>query len=85
MIQENDIEFIKSILPTHYNVEPSNYPDAINCKSVVGIMQDGDADDEEHWFFIKSAIQNHYGERFAEIYHNTCMHHKDFTIYLKSI
>jgi hypothetical protein len=43
-----------------------------------------DAEDEEHWEYIFQAIKQHFGERFQEVYHNTCFCHVDFTIYLKT-
>lgn len=42
-----------------------------------------DAEDEEHWEYIFQAIKQHFGERFQEVFHNTCFCHDDFTIYLK--
>jgi hypothetical protein len=42
-----------------------------------------DAEDDEHWEYIFQAIKQHFGERFQEVFHNTCFCHVDFTIYLK--
>jgi hypothetical protein len=42
-----------------------------------------DAEDDEHWGYIFQAIKQHFGERFQEVFHNTCFCHVDFTIYLK--
>jgi hypothetical protein len=44
-----------------------------------------DAEDEEHWEYIFQAIKQHFGERFLEVFHNTCFCHVDFTVYLKQI
>lgn len=43
-----------------------------------------DAEDEEHWEYIFQAIKQHFGDRFQEVYHNTCFCHVDFTIYIKN-
>jgi hypothetical protein len=105
-----DIDFVKSILPEHYQVNESKTKDSIHCKSAIGIRKSpytnrirekdndkvnlsykyktitvSDAEDEEHWGYIFNAIKQHFGERFQEVYHNTCYLHTDFTIYIKTI
>lgn len=90
----NDIWFIKQILPDHYTVEPSKKEGSIHCQSEIGIRKSPylntstgqmvtDAEDEEHWEYIFQAIKKYFGERFQQVFHNTCFCHVDFTIYLK--
>jgi hypothetical protein len=71
---QDDIDFVRSILPDHYEVKESKKAGSIHCKSPIGI--EGDA------FIYK--VADHFGERFQEVYHNTCFRHVDFTIYLKT-
>lgn len=80
---EEDIQFVKSILPEHYNVQESKKKGSIHCKSPIGIRQRTDAEDDEHWGYVFQALKQHFGERFQEVFHNTCFCHVDFTIYLK--
>jgi hypothetical protein len=42
-----------------------------------------DAEDDEHWSYIFEAIKQHFGEKFMEVYHETCSYHLDFFIYYK--
>ena len=110
-----DIQFIKMILPDHYEVKESKKKGSIHCKSPIGIRKSPytvqlqnvdndergertakggralfktltvtDAEDDEHWEYIFQAIKQHFGERFQEVFHNTCFCHVDFTIYLKA-
>jgi hypothetical protein len=90
-IQE-DIEFAKSILPNHYVVEESKTKDSIHCKSETGFVKPPyedyrglitDAEDEIAWASFKCTTKAYFGNRFQEVYHNTCFCHIDFTIYLK--
>lgn len=80
---ESDIEFVKEFLPNHYEVSESKKSGSIHCKSAIGIIGSNGDEDEEHWGYIFSAIKNHFGDRFQEVFHNTCTNHVDFTIYLK--
>lgn len=86
MINE-DINYVKDILPKHYIVEESKKKGSVHCISEIGIeMRKGtDHEDEEHFEYIFQAIKNHFGIRFQEIFHNVCFLHKDFTIYLKPL
>lgn len=90
-----DINFVKSVLPDHYQVHESRKKGSIHCKSSQGIRLSpylnkstgrivSDAEDEEHWEYITEALKKHFGHRFQEIDHNTCFCHVDFTVYLKS-
>lgn len=89
-----DLQFVKSILPSHYSVNESNTPGSIHCKSAIGIRLSpylntstgsmiDDHEDEEHWSYIFCAIKSHFTGRFQEVDHNTNFCHVDFTIYLK--
>ena len=69
----DDIAFVKSILPDHYKVSESKKLGSIHCKSSVGMADD-------RFIYV---IAHHFGERFQEVFHNTCTNHVDFTIYLK--
>lgn len=80
-----DILFVKALLPNHYIVNESAKRGSIHCKSAIGIKLPNtkDSEDEEMWGYVFKAIQQNFGERFQEVYHNTCYCHVDFTIYLK--
>jgi hypothetical protein len=89
-----DIEFMKNILPWHYTVVESNKRGSIHCKSKTGIrlppyqnasngITVDDAEDDEMWGYILKAIKQQFGDRFQEVFHNTCFCHVDFTVYLK--
>jgi hypothetical protein len=79
-----DIDFLKKILPSHYVVQESNKRGSVHCKSKVGIrLYPSDQEDEEMWGYITKAIKQHFGDRFQEVFHNTCFCHVDFTVYLK--
>lgn len=92
---EKDIQFVKSILPEHYVVKEGKTKDSIHCKSSIGVIitmvlnsctnenTTGVAEDDEHWSYIFQAIEQHFGSRFQEIFHNACFCQKDFIIYLK--
>lgn len=77
-----DLDFVKRILPDHYNLlENERW---IRCRSTTGISHKLDSDDDEHWEYIVKAIEQHFGERLQEIYHNTNYCHVDFVIYFKN-
>lgn len=79
-----DIEFMKKILPSHYVVQESNKRGSVHCKSKVGIrLYPSDQEYEEMWGYIMKAIKQNFGDRFQEVFHNTCFCHVDFTVYLK--
>lgn len=81
---EQDIQFIKSILPEHYQVKESKKAGSVNCKSSIGIRKGVDSEDEEHWSYIVKSMRGYFGNRLQEVYHNTCFCHVDFTVYLNS-
>lgn len=74
---EEDMKFLRKILPTHYRVEPSKEKaTSIHCVSNVGV-------DETYWGEFMKILKLSFGARFQEVYHNTCYCHTDFTIHLK--
>lgn len=79
MAIEQDILFVRQILPDHYKVREAKSSGSIHCKSSVGIS---DTPPEEVWNHIFRAIKRFFGDRFQEVFHNTCANHVDFTIYL---
>lgn len=89
-----DIAFVQKLLPSSYMVNESTKRGSIHCKSKTGLRLSpyfnqstgkkvDDAEDEEMWEYVFKAIKQHFGERFQEVFHNTCAWHCDFTIYLK--
>lgn len=89
-----DLAFVKKILPYHYFVSESKKRGSVHCVSKIGLRLSPyinpstgtmvtDAEDEEMWEYVFKAIKQHFGERFQEVFHNTCFCHVDFTIYLK--
>lgn len=79
-----DMNYIRSILPTHYIIRPSKHKGSVNCISDIGIRHKIDADDDEHWEYFVKAVQKHFGDRFMEIDHITNFCHTNFTVYLKN-
>lgn len=80
---ERDINFIKSILPAHYEVKESAHKGSAHCKSREG-MRYRNNDDNEQWGYVELAINNYFKERLSEIDFNTNAFYQDFTIYLKN-
>ena len=76
-----DLQFVKSILPLHYNLR--EFPDCIRCVSRTGI--DDSNGDNEWKTTVMEPLRKHFGNRFQEVYHSTCTNHVDFTIYFKQI
>lgn len=81
-----DVQFVQGILPSHYTVKESSKKGSVHCYSKIGIKLPNtkDSEGEEMWEYVFKAIKQHFGDRFQEIYHNTCFCHVDFTIYLKT-
>ena len=82
-----DIEFMKKILPEDYTVniyETKKGKHYLRCISTQGIRLNShsDSEDEEHWEYILRAIRHHFGMRFLEVYHNVCSFHLDFEVKL---
>lgn len=80
---EDDIKFVRSLLPSHYDVHESTTRGSIHCVSKTGLKTPEGNDDDEAFdgFFIE--VKEHFGDRFQEVFHNTCAWHINFTIYLK--
>ena len=74
MLRESKI--ISNILPDHYTVTPKN--NRVHCKSVIGIKNDND------WDKFFTSLKQNFGERFKEVFHNTCTYHVDFSVYIDS-
>ena len=83
MVLESDFEAVRQLLPHHYTVTESKEAGNIHCVSRIGILKDGDAEDDEHWGYVMSGLRKHFGARFSEVFHNVCFGHKNFTIYIK--
>lgn len=79
---KTDSDYMRTLLPSHYTVSHDRKGD-IRCKSSEGILQDGDAEDGEHWGYIMQAMRSHFGDRFLSVDHIVCFGHKDFMVYLK--
>lgn len=73
----NDLTFIGYIF-SNYEVKESKKAGSIHLKSTTGIQN------EKLWDNLFIVIKNYFGDRFQEVFHNTCTYHVDFTIYLKS-
>lgn len=91
---KTEIEFVKSLLPTHYEVKESSKKGSIHCMSEIGLRKlpylrrsgrliTDDEDDESFDRFFKS-IKVYFGDKFQEVFHNTNFCHVNFTIYLKA-
>jgi hypothetical protein len=76
---EQETKYMKGLLPDDYVCEPRK--NGVHCNSKIGIRGNGP---DEHWELIVKAIKQKYGKRFLEIFHQTCTHHKRFTVYFKS-
>lgn len=70
------IDYIRQILPPHYEVKESKQKGNVHCKSSVGI------DDDEKWSYFIQGLNQRFTD-FSEVYHNTCHNHVDFTVYFK--
>lgn len=79
---QQDIDFVKSILPEHYQVKESAHKGSIHCKSREGLRFGNEADDDEHWGYVYGAIKNYFGDNLNELDFNTNAFYQDFTIYI---
>lgn len=90
---KKEIEFVKSLLPSHYEVKESSKKGSIHCVSEIGVRKlpylsksgrlISDDEDDEAWDRFFKSVKQHFGDKFQEIDHNTCFCHVNFTIYLK--
>lgn len=82
--QQQDIAFLRSILPDHYTVQPSKEGNThVHCVSPKGLRIPPDGDDDEAWHYTMMAIRRHFGTRLYEVYHHTCSYYQNFTVYLR--
>lgn len=81
---QEDITFVKKLLPDHYTVQESKKKGSIHCVSPIGIKRKVDAEDDEHWGYIMEALETKFSGRLQEVCHNTNFCHVDFTIFLRS-
>jgi hypothetical protein len=71
------IDYIRQILPDHYEVKESKQKGNVHCKSSIGIK------DDEDWGYIMHSLRQRFDD-FSEVFHNTCYNHVDFTVYFRS-
>lgn len=74
-IQE-DIAFVKNVLPAHYTILKSTYGD-IRCLSDFGV------DSPTEWKRVMKVLEDHFGTKLHDIDHKTNFQHVDFMIHLK--
>jgi hypothetical protein len=74
---KEETQWMKNLLPDHYTCEPRE--NGVHCHSPIGI----DENDPEQWDFTFKAIKQKFGERFMEVFHQTCTNHVKFTVYLQ--
>lgn len=77
---QQDIDFVKSILPSHYTVKESK-PEGrcIHCVSSIGIEESP----YQLWQNIFDQFKGYFKDRFQEVFHNVCANHRNFSIYIK--
>lgn len=80
MSLQDDLNYVKSILPSHYTVKESKKKYSVHCTSSIGMQDYGE---EKEWKQFFNKLKEHFGSRFQEVFHNVCTNHSDFTIYLK--
>ena len=73
-----DVDFMRRVLPDHYTCEPRE--NGVHCHSLIGVEDN----DPEHWEYIFLAIKQQFGDRFMEVYHQTCTDHLKFTVYIRN-
>lgn len=70
------INYIKAVLPNHYEVKESKRKGSVHCKSSIGLEYG------EQWVYFMEGLKQRFPD-FLEVYHNTCHNHIDFTVYFK--
>lgn len=80
MIYNEDIKFVRTILPNHYDVTMATDKKGINCKSK---NEAGISERNGDWEIILDAIKKYFGARFSEVFHYTCTNHIRFIIFIK--
>lgn len=78
MEKKTNVEIMKGILPSDYVCEERK--DGVHCYSSIGIEDRTDSE----WNGIFGQIKKQFGNKFSEVFHQTCARHKRFTVYLKS-
>lgn len=87
-LQNMDLITVKKNLPETYilttgeSIGTHGTSQWIRCVSSTGIQKDG-ADDNKEWEKFFEFLKNWFGDRFIEVYHNTCTWHVDFVIYYR--
>jgi len=74
-----ETKWMKNLLPDDYTCEPRE--NGVHCHS-----QEGIADDKglcDHFDLICKAIEQKFGDRFMEIFHQTNTYHRRFTVYIR--
>jgi len=80
---KQDVKLVKELLPSHYEVKESSRKGSIHCVSRTGLRTTNGNDDDKTFDAFFKTVKSKFGERFQELFHNTCAYHCDFTIYLK--
>ncbi len=75
---EKETEFMNRLLPDHYTCEERE--NGVHCYSDIGISEEGC----NVWDTVMEEIREEFGDRFIEVFHQTCTNHVKFTVYLKS-
>ena len=70
-----DVEIMQRILPSSYTCEER--VDGVHCYSDIGI-------DDSEWNEKVGQIKKSFGNRFSEVFHQTCADNKKFTVYFKT-
>lgn len=74
-----EAEWVRKRLPLSYVCEPREH--GVYCSSPSGIPDNPIGG--KFWDKFCDEVESTFGDRFQEIYHQTCTHHSAFTIYLK--
>lgn len=82
---EEDIRWLKSILPAEYTCK--SVIGGIHCisKNNIGKGSKYGIYDEEHWSYVRAAIVQKYGERFDGISHIVCHNNQNFIVLIKPL
>ena len=80
-----ETEFMKGILPTHYTCEPRD--NGVHCHSQIGIKDTFKASEapDDHWELIMKAIKQKFGGRFMEVFSQVSTRHSKFTVFIKPV
>lgn len=81
MIYDEDIKFVRTVLPHHYDVSAAPDKKGITCKSKT---EAGISERNGDWEIIFKAFKKYFGTRFSEVFHYTCSNHLRFIIFIKN-